>query len=426
MIPMLLVIFFVLLGFGLPIVFTLGITSLVMIALFSPTPLLMIPEVMYNSLDSFPLMAIPLFVIAAQFMLEGGASKYLINAVNCYVRHMRGGLAIVAVISCAIFAAISGSSVATALSMGVIVIPGMMVAGYSRRFAAGVVAASGTMGIMIPPSIALILYGIIVEESIPRLFLAGIAPGLLEVALYIAWIVIYSRKMDFRGGNKATVKEAFQATVKAIPAFSMPIIVLGGIYSGIFTVTEAASLAAVAAIIIAVFVYREVSPRRIFAITADAMKSAAMIMFIISTAIVFGNWITEAGIPARVVNFVSEMHLSPIVFLIFVNLLLLFLGMFLEVVSIMLITLPVLLPILTYLGIDLVHFGVIMTVNMELALETPPVGLNLYVISGVARAPLSEVIRGTYPFTLVGLIQIAVVTYWPQFSLFLPNLLMPK
>ena len=418
--------FFALLSSGLPIAFVLGITSLVMIALFSPTPLLMIPEVMYNSLYSFPLMAIPFFMIAAQFMLEGGTSKYLINAVNCYIGHFRGGLAIAAVISCAIFAAISGSSVATALAMGVIVIPGMMAAGYSRRFAAGVVAASGTMGIMIPPSIALILYGIITEQSIPRLFLAGIAPGLLEAALYIIWIVIYSRKMGFRGTDKATARETFQATVKAIPALSLPIIVLGGIYSGIVTVTEAASLAAVAAIIISLFIYREVNPRRIFSITGDAMKSAGMIMFIISTAVVFGNWITEAGIPAQLVDRVSEMNLSPILFLVFINLLLLFLGMFLEVVSIMLITLPVILPMLAHLGIDLVHFAIIMTVNMEVALETPPVGLNLYVISGVARAPLSEVIRGTYPFTLVGLIQIAIVTYWPQFSLFLPNLLMAK
>ncbi|MBW2308140.1 MAG: TRAP transporter large permease [Deltaproteobacteria bacterium] len=419
-------VFGLLLCSGLPIAFVLGITALAMIAMFSPTPLLMIPEVMYNSLYSFPLMAIPFFVIAAQFMVRGGTSRYLINAANCYVRHFWGGLAIVSVISCMIFAAICGSSVATALAMGVIVIPAMMARGYPRSFATGVVAASGTMGIMIPPSIALILYGIIVEESIPRLFLAGVFPGILEATLYIMWIHWYSRKKGFRGGDRATAKETLEATVKAIPALSMPFIVLGGIYSGIVTVTEAASLAAVAAIIISLFIYREVKLREVLTVTGEAMKSAGMIMFIISTAIVFGNWITEAGIPARLVDFAREMNLSAIYFLIFVNILLLVLGMFLEVVSIMLITLPIILPVLIHLGIDPVHFGIIMTVNMEVALITPPVGLNLYVLSGVARAPLSEVTRGAFPFVILGFIEIAIVTYWPQFCLFLPNMLMPK
>jgi C4-dicarboxylate transporter DctM subunit len=426
MIPSFFVVFGVLLCSGLPIVFVLGITALVMMALFSPTPLIMVPEVMYNSLFSFPLMAIPFFVLAAQFMVRGGTSRYLIAAANCFVRHFWGGLAIVCVISCMIFAAICGSSVATALAMGVIVIPAMMGGGYPRSFATGVVAASGTIGIMIPPSVALILYGVITEESIPRLFLAGVLPGCLEGALYIIWICYYSRKKGFRGGERAGLKETLEATFKAIPALAMPFIVLGGIYSGIFTVTEAASLAAVAAIVISLFVYREVKFSQVISITADGMKSAGMIMFIISTAIVFGNWITEAGIPARLVEFAKEANLSPIMFLIFVNILLLILGMFLEVVSILLITLPIIMPVLQHLGIDLIHFAIIMTVNMEVALITPPVGLNLYVLSGVARAPLSEVTRGAFPFVILGFIEIAIITYWPQFSLFLPNLIMGK
>jgi C4-dicarboxylate transporter DctM subunit len=420
------VVFGILICSGLPIAFVLGITALIMMALYSPTPLVMIPEVMYNSLYSFSLMAIPFFVIAAQFMSRGGTSKYLINAANCYVRHFSGGLAIVCVISCMLFAAICGSSVATALAMGVIVIPAMMAWGYPRSFATGVVAASGTMGIMIPPSVALILYGIITEESIPRLFLAGVFPGLLEASLYIAWIYYYSKKMGFKGDERATLKETLTATGKAIPALCMPFIVLGGIYSGVVTVTEAAALAAVAAIIISLFIYREVKIRQLLSITGDGMKSAGMIMFIIASAIVFGNWITEAGVPARLVNFAREMNLSPIMFLIFINILLLILGMFLEVVSIMLITLPIIVPVLVHLGVDLVHFGIIMTVNMEVALITPPVGLNLYVLSGVSNAPLSEVTRGALPFVVLGLIEIAIVTYWPQFSLFLPGLIMPK
>lgn len=426
MILVLFAVFTVLMISGLPIAFVLGITSLVMLALYSATPLIMIPDVMFNSLNSFALMAVPFFVIAAQFMLRGGTSKYLIRAADCYVRHFWGGLAIVCVIGCMIFAAICGSSVATALSMGVIIIPAMIKGGYPRAFATGVVAASGTMGIMIPPSIALILYGIITEESIPRLFLAGIVPGILEASLYIGWICFYSRKKGFRGGEKASGKETFSSTVKAIPALSLPVIVLGGIYTGIFTVTEAASLSAVAAIVISIFIYREVKLRDVLPITAEAMKSAGMIMIIITTAVVFGHWITEEGIPAKLVDFAARMDLSAITFLIFVNILLLFLGTFLEVVSIMLITLPILIPVLNHLGIDLIHFGIIMTVNMEVACITPPVGLNLFVLSGAARVPLHEVVRGAFPFVILGLVEILIVTYLPQIVLFLPNLIMPR
>lgn len=424
MIAVFVLVFGGLLCLGVPIAFTLGITAMVMIAFYSPTPIMMLPEVMYNALDTFPLVAIPFFVTAAQFMVRGGTSRYLVEAANCYVGHLRGGLAIVAVVSCMFFAAICGSSVASALAIGIIVISAMIDFGYSRAFASGVVAASGTMGIMIPPSVALILYGIIAEESIPRLFLAGVTPGLLEGALYIAWIAYYSRRKGYGGGPRATLGETLRATGKAVPALCMPFIVLGGIYGGFVTVSEAAALAAVVSIIISVFVYRGVKPREIIPISAEAMRSAGMIMFIISTAIVFGNWLTESGVPTRVVALVTDLKLSPFLFLLFINLFLLFMGMFLEVASIMLITLPILIPLIGVMGIDPIHFGILMTVNMELALETPPVGLNLFVISGVAKAPLWETIRGTFPFTCLGLIQLAIVTYWPDFCLFLPRLIM--
>jgi len=424
MIAVFIFVFGILICLGVPIVFTLGITAMVMLAFYSPTPLMMLPEVMYNALDTFPLIAIPFFVTAAQFMVRGGTSRYLVEAASCYVGHLRGGLAIVAVVSCMFFAAICGSSVASALAIGMIVISAMIHFGYSRSFAMGVVAASGTMGIVIPPSVALILYGIIAEESIPRLFLAGVMPGLLEGALYIAWIAYYSRRKGYGGGPRSTLPETLRATGKAIPALSLPFIVLGGIYGGFVTVSEAAALAAIAAIIVSVFIYREVKPSQIIPISAEAMRSAGMIMFIISTAIVFGNWLTESGIPAGVVAMVTDLKLSPYLFLFFINLFLLFMGMFLEVASILLITLPILLPLIGVVGIDPIHFGILMIVNMELALETPPVGLNLFVISSVAKAPLWETIKGTFPFTCLGFIQLGIVTYWPDFSLFLPRLLM--
>ncbi len=426
MILFLALIFLGLLCLGLPIAFVLGITALIMIAFYSPAPISMVPEVMYNALDTFPLMAIPFFVLAAQFMVKGGTSKYLIQATDCYIRHLWGGLAMVTVVACTIFGAICGSSVATALAIGVIVIPAMLQYGYPRTFALGVVAAAGTVAIMIPPSIALVIYGILADESIPRLFLAGVLPGLMESTFYLIYIHFYCKHKKIGGAPKADWQETLRATGKAIPALSMPAVIMGGIYSGFVTVTEAAALGAGVAIAISMFVYREVKPREVVSISGESMMSAGMIMFIISTAIVFGNWLTEAGIPKRLVEMAVEMKLTPFWFLLFVNISLLILGCFLEVVSIMLITLPIIIPVVNYLGIDLVHFGIIMTVNMELALETPPVGLNLYVISGVGKAPLWETIKGTFPFTCLGLIQLAIITYWPAYTLFLPNLLMPR
>lgn len=420
----LLFVFLLLLVTGLPVVFVLGITSVIMLVFFSATPLILVPEIMYNSLATFPLMAIPFFVLAATFMVRGGTSRYLIDAANAVVGPFTGGIAIVCVLSSMFFAAICGSSVATALSMGVIVVPAMMRLGYDRPFATGIVAASGTIGIMIPPSIALILYGIITEESIPRLFLAGFLPGCLEGALYIAWIIYYCKKMGYGGDPRKGLKETLMAFVRAIPALSLPFIVLGGIYSGIVTVTEAACLAAVASIIISLFIYREVKPREVIRLMGESMMSAGMIMFIITTAMVFGAWITQAGIPAQLVQLAVDYNVPWWGFLIVVNLLLLVLGMFLEVVSIMLITLPIIFPLLGPLGIDPVHFAIIMTVNMEVALITPPVGLNLFVLSGATGAPLSEVIRGAFPFVFLSLTELVIITYWPDFSLFLPNLLM--
>jgi C4-dicarboxylate transporter, DctM subunit len=418
------IVFALLLVSGIPIVFVLGVTSLIMFIFFSATPLLIIPEIMYNSLASFPLMAIPFFVIAAEFMTRGGCSKYLINAANAVVGSLPGGLAIVCVLCSMVFAAICGSSVATALAMGVIIIPAMMQRGYSQSFSSGLVAASGTMGILIPPSIPLIIYGIIADESIPRLFMAGFLPGFLQGALYTCWIVYYSKKMNFRAEARKSGREMMAAVVKAIPALCLPVIVIGGIYSGFVTVTEAAALGAVAAIFISLVVYRECKVQDLLVITGNSMKSAGMIMFIISTAIVFGTWLTQVQIPAQAVEFLKQWNMPWWSFLFVVNVILLIMGMFLEVVSIMLITLPILIPMVQALGIDLVHFAIIITVNMELALITPPVGLNLYVLSNVSNTPLSSVVRGVSPFIVLSMIHLAIVTYWPTLSLILPRLLM--
>ena len=425
MIIFLIIFFLLLLITGLPVAFVMGITAVVMLIFFSSTPLLLVPEIMYNSLASFPLMAVPFFVIAATFMVRGGTARYLVDAANALVGSFNGGLAIVCVVSSMIFAAICGSSIATALSMGVIIIPAMMRLGYKRSFATGIVAASGTMGIMIPPSVALIIYGIVTEQSIPRLFLAGVLPGIMEGALYISWIIYYSKKMGYGGEPRKSLKETVWVLTKALPAFSLPFIILGGIYSGIVTVTEAAALAAVVSLFISMFIYREIKPRQVVPLIGESMKLAGMVMLIVSTAMVFGTWITQAGIPAHLAAKVVEYNLPWWGFLLIVNFLLLALGMFLEVVSIMLITLPIIFPLLAPLGIDPIHFGIVMMVNMEVAFITPPVGLNLFVLSTASKAPLSEVIRGVMPFVILSIIELIIITYWPAFSLYLPKLLMP-
>jgi C4-dicarboxylate transporter, DctM subunit len=313
------------------------------------------------------------------------------------------------------------------MAIGIIVIPAMLEKGYPRPFTLGVVAASGTIAIMIPPSGAMIIYGIIAEESIPRLFLAGFVPGVTQAILYMLWIRYDAgRKNIARTPTKASRPETLQAVKKALPALSLPIIILGGIYSGMFTVTEAAGMSSVVAIFISVFVYREIEFRKIIFVAGEAMRGAGMILFIISTAIVFGNWLTEAGLPAKLVAFATNMKLTAVGFLLACNLILLFLGCFLEVVSTMLITLPIMLPLVSALGIDLVHFGIMMTLNMEIALITPPVGLNLYVVSGVGKAPLEETVKGVFPYIVITLIQLALVTYWPAYTLFVPNLIMPR
>lgn len=425
MIISLAIVFLLLLVSGLPVAFVLGITAVIMLIFYSAAPLLLVPEIMYNSLASYPLMAVPFFVIAATFMVRGGTARYLIDAANAVVGSVTGGLAIVCVISSMFFAAICGSSIATALSMGVIIIPAMIKLDYKRSFATGLVAASGTMGIMIPPSIALIIYGIVTEQSIPRLFLAGVLPGILEGILYISWIIYYSNKMGYGGEPRKSLKETVRIIIKALPAFSLPFIVLGGIYSGIVTVTEAAALAAVASLFISMYIYREIKARQVIPLIGESMKLAGMVLLIVSTAMVFGTWITQAGIPASLAALVVKYNLPWWAFLIIVNLLLMLLGMFLEVVSIMLITLPIIFPLLAPLGIDPIHFGIVMMVNMEVAFITPPVGLNLFVLSTAAKAPLSEVIRGVIPFVLLSLAELVIITYWPAFSLFLPELLMP-
>jgi C4-dicarboxylate transporter DctM subunit len=317
-----------------------------------------------------------------------------------------------------------GSSVATAMAMGTVLVPAMLRLKYDRHFAAGVVGASGTLGILIPPSLAMVVYGVIADESVPRLFLAGVVPGIMQGALIAAWVLFYSYRRGYPKDTASLPGEFWRKNLRALPALSIPLIVLGGIYGGAATVTEAAALSAIVAIIISVFIYRETKPRDLLSVLAEAMQNSAAIMIIIATALVFGHWITESGLAPWLIATLKGWNLEAWHFLLIVNGILLIMGMFLEVFSVLLIAMPVIVPLLKPLGIDPVHFGIVVTINMELALLTPPVGMNLFVLSTITRAPLAEVIRGTTPFIILMLFLLILITYVPAISLWLPRLVL--
>ncbi|HRD77266.1 MAG TPA: TRAP transporter large permease [Hyphomicrobiaceae bacterium] len=418
-----LLLLFLLLGF--PIYLSLGFLALLLFV-HEGTPLISLPQLLVDHLNSETLLAVPLFVIAATFMQRGGVAGALIDCAQAWVGRSRGGLALVCVVACTIFAAICGSSVATAVAIGSVLIPAMTDRKYEPHFALGTTAAAGTLGILIPPSLAMIVYAVIAEESVPRLFLAGVIPGLMQAALFLIWIMVYARWKNYPVEPPIGRQKFVADNVRALPALLIPVIILGGIYSGLMTVTEAAGVAALVAIIEGVFVYRGVKMKEVAGVLAESIKLTATIVFIIVGALAFGHWITSAGIAEALVKFVKGMELKAWQFLLFINVLMLFLGMFLEVFAIILIVMPLILPILKALDINLVHFGIVLTINMEIALISPPVGLNLFVLASVSKQPISTVIRGVMPFLLIMLALLALVTYVPIISTWLPDLVYGK
>lgn len=294
------------------------------------------------------------------------------------------------------------------------------------HFALGTVAAAGTLGILIPPSLPMIVYGVIAEESVPRLFLAGVIPGLMQATLFVIWIKFYANYRQYPVEAALSRSEQWRMTVRAFPALLIPVIILGGIYSGIMTVTEAAGVAAAVAIVEGLFVYRGVKFGDLIEVLSESVKLTATIIFIIIGALAFGHWITSAGIAEQLVQFVKGLNLKAWQFLLFINLVMLVLGMFLEVFAIILIVMPLILPILKALDINLVHFGIVLTINMEIALISPPIGLNLFVLSSVAKQPLGTAVRGVLPFLIMMLGLLVLITYVPQISLWLPDLVYGK
>lgn len=417
---LILIALFALLLIRVPVAFTLGGLGLALLLFggFSP---LMAPQAILSTLDGFILLAVPLFLLMSNILLKGGVGKDLFAAVHAWVGHWPGGLAVATIISCGIFAAISGSSVATAATIGTVAIPEMISRGYERRFVYGLLAAGGTLGILIPPSIPMIVYGFVTEQSVISLFLAGIGPGILLVAFFIAFAMIHAR---WFGGHTAetaaSMEERFWSSLRALPSVVLAAFVIGVIYTGVATPTEAAAIGFAVALVITGLVLRTLTWQGFKEAAYDSMVTTVAILLIVAGAKVFGKAITLYRIPQEISMFIGQNIDTPLAFILVVSVVLLIMGLVFEALSMVLIMTPVLLPAAMALGFDPIWFGVYMVVMVECALITPPVGLNLYVIQSVAKSSLSDVSRGVLPFLALMLLSVVILYIWTDLALYIP------
>jgi C4-dicarboxylate transporter, DctM subunit len=417
------VVFFIYLLLGMPLAICLGLSVIATFWYHETLPLMAVAQKLYNGLDQFALMAIPFFILASNIMTAGGVSKRLIEACNAFVGHYKGGLAVASIVSCMFFAAISGSSPSTVVAIGTIMIPAMIASGYGSKYSVGLLGSAGSLGILIPPSIPMIVYGVATEQSVGKLFMAGVGPGLFMGVLFITTAIIYANVKGFSSGNALPWTERLVLLWKALPGLFMPFLILGGIYGGIFTPTEAAAVAVFYSLFVGLFVYRDLKFKDLPKVFVRSAVTTSMVLFIITNAMLFAFILTTEGIPAAIAGFIVKHAVTPWVFLLFVNILLYFVGDFMEPSAAILILAPLFLPIVMKLGIDPIHFGIIMTVNMEIGMITPPVGLNLFVASGISGLSLWDVFRGAAPFMIVMLTGLLLITYLPEISLWFPKLL---
>ncbi|MEM8578477.1 MAG: TRAP transporter large permease [Pseudomonadota bacterium] len=435
---------------GVPIAVSLGFSSMVFLLIYSDASLASVANSLFQAMAGhYTLLAIPFFILASTFMSTGGVAKRIIRFSIACVGHFPGGLAIAGVFACMLFAALSGSSPATVVAIGTIVIAGMRQVGYTKDFAAGVIANAGTLGILIPPSIVMVVYASAVDVSVGRMFLAGVIPGLMAGLMLMITIYIIAVRRNLPKGDWQGWGEIGESGAMAFPGLLLIVIILGGIYGGVFTPTEAAAVAAVYAFLVAVFVYRDMGPlhtegdgpnhsllRRPWALVTvlwhrdtkqaffEAGKLTVTLLFIIACALILKHVLTEEQIPQKIAAAMLDAGLNWWVFLILVNVILLIGGQFMEPSGLLVIVAPLVFPIAIELGIDPIHLGIIMVVNMEIGMITPPVGLNLFVTSGVAGMPMMRVVKAALPFTAVLFVFLILVTYIPAISTWLPNTMM--
>jgi C4-dicarboxylate transporter, DctM subunit len=417
---------FLFMAIGMPIAISLGLSSLLTIFFFSQDSLASMSIKLFETSEHYTLMAIPFFVLAGNLMSTGGVAKRMVVFAIAAVGHLRGGLAIASILACMLFAAVSGSSPATVVAIGSIVIAGMVKNGYPKEFAAGVICNAGTLGILIPPSIVMVVYAAVTEVSVGRLFMAGVIPGLLLGLMLMVAVWWRAGALKIQPPPKATTGEMLRALRESMWGLALLVIIMGGIYGGVFTPTEAAAVSAVYALVIAVLVYKDLGFKDLPEVFLESAKTTVMLMFIVANALLFAHVLTTERIPQVIAEHILAVGMSPWMFLLVVNVLLLVAGNFMEPTGIILILAPILFPIATQLGIDPIHLGVIMVVNMEIGMVTPPVGLNLFVTAGVTGMNLVQVTKAALPWLSVLLVFLVIITYVPQISLFLPNVMFGK
>ncbi len=414
--------FFVLLFLSVPVAVALGLSTFITAYIFEGYDSLVdLASNLFSQLDKYPLMAIPMFILAGNLLSKGGSAKRIIEFAKAFVGHLPGGLPIAAILASIVFAAVSGSSPATVAAIGSIMFGAIQGAGYPKRYAIGTITTAGSLGILIPPSIVMIIYGVTADQSIGKLFMAGIIPGLLIGFMLMSVTYIGAKKLGFQKTKPASWKVKWQKFKESFWALMTIVIIIGGIYGGIFTPTEAAAVSAIWALFVSLFIYKDIKFKDMGSVFFESSKTSGMILFIIANASMFAYFLTLENIPQSLTDMVLQMHLNKYMFLVAVNILLLIAGNFMEPSSIIMITVPLLLPIAKTLNIDPIHFGVIITINMELGMLTPPVGLNLFVASGITGEPIKEVVKSVIPWFLVMLVGLLLITYIPQISLWLPD-----
>ena len=407
---------------GMPISISLGLTVLTFLFTLTQVPIESVALKLFTGIEKFEIMAIPFFILAGNFLTHGGVAKRMIRFATSMVGHWHGGLGLGGVVACALFAAVSGSSPATVVAIGSILMPAMVKAGFPSRFGAGVITTSGALGILIPPSIVMVMYSVSTNTSVGALFMAGVIPGLVLASMlgFTTWYRARSR--NYPRQPKASWAERWQAFRESVWGLLLIVIVMGGIYSGMFTPTEAAAMSAVWAFVTAVFIYKDLGLRDVPRVLLSSANMSAMLLYIITNAVLFSFLMTHENIPQAMADAMIGTGVGVIGFLLIANVLLLAAGNFMEPSSIVLILAPILFPIATKLGIDPVHFGILMVVNMEVGMCHPPVGLNLYVASGITKMGITELTVATWPWLLTMLVFLVIVTYWPPLSLWLPRL----
>ncbi len=408
---------------GMPISISLGLTVLTYLFTMTTVPIESVALKLFTGIEKFEIMAIPFFILAGNFLTHGGVARRMINFASAMVGHWYGGLGLAGVMACALFAAVSGSSPATVVAIGSIILPAMIKQGFPARFGAGVITTSGALGILIPPSIVMVMYAVATSTSVGALFIAGIIPGIL-LAMFLGFTTWWrARKFDYPRQPVASWAERWRTFRASIWGLLLVIVVIGGIYTGIFTPTEAAAMSAVYAFFVAVFVYRDMPLSKAPKVLLDSANMSAMLLYIITNAVMFSYLMTSEQIPQELAAWMLDKGLGVIAFLLFVNIVLLLAGNVMEPSSIVLIMAPILFPVAMKLGIDPVHFGIMMVVNMEVGMCHPPVGLNLYVASGITKMGITELTIAVWPWLLTMLIFLVLVTYWPPLSIWLPKTL---